>query len=343
MDKLLKEFKKTPQQSGVELAKRLKISRQALHKKLKPLLREEKILKIGQGPKNTFFLLNTSQALQKTLEKNSSFQKKILLKNANEDRIYKDIELFLQLPKRLKPNVEGILHYAFTEMLNNAIDHSESKQAKISLDIFQHQTRFTIDDTGIGLFRNIETKKNLQNEMEAIQDLIKGKQTTQPEKHSGQGIFFTSKIGSLLEIQSHHKKLSFNNRLKDIFIKDIRFKKGTRILFEIEHSSTLLLKDIFDQFTNEELEFDKSLITVKLFKEGKDFISRAEAKRLLASLNHFKRIVLDFKDVKSIGQGFADEIFRVFKNQYSDIEIIPIHMHENVEFMVKRAMVNEVV
>ena len=37
-----------------------------------------------------------------------------------------------------------------------------------------------------------------------------------------------------------------------------------------------------------------------------------------------------------IGQAFADEIFRVFRNKHKEITILPINMNEEVKFMIKR-------
>ena len=39
----------------------------------------------------------------------------------------------------------------------------------------------------------------------------------------------------------------------------------------------------------------------------------------------------------TIGQAFADEIFRVYKNKNPDIQIIPINANADVEFMIKRS------
>ena len=50
----------------------------------------------------------------------------------------------------------------------------------------------------------------------------------------------------------------------------------------------------------------------------------------------FKKIILDFKGVPTVGQAFADEIFRVFQNDNPKIKIEPINMQKGVEFMVKR-------
>ena len=187
---------------------------------------------------------------------------------------------------------------------------------------------------------NIQKKKKLSSDLEAIQDLLKGKETTQPEKHSGEGIFFTSKIADLFFIDSHRKRLTFNNTLPDIFIQDIRNKKGTLVHFEITRNTLKKLENVFQEYTNEDFEFEKTQVKVSLYKQGIVYISRSQAKRLLHGLIRFKKIILDFQGVETVGQGFADEIFRVFQNQHPEIEISPIHMHENVEFMVKRAKAN---
>ena len=52
---------------------------------------------------------------------------------------------------------------------------------------------------------------------------------------------------------------------------------------------------------------------------GVEFVSRSEAKRLLAELDKFSEITFDYKGVEKVGQGFVDEIYRVWQNQNSDI------------------------
>ena len=66
-------------------------------------------------------------------------------------------------------------------------------------------------------------------------------------------------------------------------------------------------------------------------------MSRSQARRLILGLDKFKIIVLDFNKVKTIGQSFADEIFRVFQNNHPDITIETINCCKAVEFMIKRA------
>lgn len=82
----------------------------------------------------------------------------------------------------------------------------------------------------------------------------------------------------------------------------------------------------------------KTEITVHLAKEYLNFpmVSRSLAKRILSNIDKFKVVFLDFTDIQTIGQGFADEIFRVYKNKRPDIEIIPINTNDEIEFMINR-------
>ena len=66
-------------------------------------------------------------------------------------------------------------------------------------------------------------------------------------------------------------------------------------------------------------------------------ISRSQAKRLLARVDKLKVVILDFADVEMIGQAFADEVFRVFRNQHPEIDLMSIHETQAVKQMIKRA------
>jgi len=57
----------------------------------------------------------------------------------------------------------------------------------------------------------------------------------------------------------------------------------------------------------------------------------------LARIELFKLVIFDFAYVDSIGQAFADEIFRVFANQHKEIELAHIHTNEAVKQMIDRA------
>jgi hypothetical protein len=67
-------------------------------------------------------------------------------------------------------------------------------------------------------------------------------------------------------------------------------------------------------------------------------LARSEARRILSGLEKFHVVTLDFDRVETVGQGFADEIFRVFTNSFPKIKIVPINMNKEVQFMVTRAV-----
>ncbi|MBQ6421232.1 MAG: STAS-like domain-containing protein [Clostridia bacterium] len=68
---------------------------------------------------------------------------------------------------------------------------------------------------------------------------------------------------------------------------------------------------------------------MKLYFESAP-VSRSQAKRLCARLEGFREVSLDFADVEWIGQGFADQVFRVFQNENPEIRLLPLNMNRDV-------------
>lgn len=259
-------------------------------------------------------------------------------KNLSEDIIFNEIKKKSGILRGLAENIYNIIDYAFTEMLNNAIEHSKSKIIDVVMKRDKVNVRFAITDKGVGIFNNIMQEKGLGSHLEAIQDLLKGKQTTFPKGHSGEGIFFTSKIANVLIIQSSQKKLVFDNTEEDIFIKDTKNFTGTRVSFAIQSHSGKNLNDIFKKFTDDSFEFNKTEVQVKLYRLGVEYVSRSQARRIIVGLDKFKMVILDFNEVKSIGQAFADEILRVWQANHPGIKIVSKNANENVDFMIHRAV-----
>ena len=100
------------------------------------------------------------------------------------------------------------------------------------------------------------------------------------------------------------------------------------------------LISIFKKYQDSEsLEFNRTEIFVELSRLGQEtLISRSQAKRIIFGLEKFHLITLDFSRVRLIGQGFVDEIFRVFSQANPDIEIKYVHANDDVEFMIKRSV-----
>ncbi len=243
-------------------------------------------------------------------------------------------------------NISRIWEHGFTEMFNNAIDHSQGTKINVLVRVDAVNTTIIISDNGIGIFRNIKNRFNLQNEREALLELSKGKLTTDRKKHSGEGIFFTSRIFDMFIILSYDISFSHNDNAKsyqDIFLEQKLDNTddcdGTSVLMRLSNNSKRKLLDVFNTFSvDDEYSFDKTLIPIELARYGDDnLISRSQAKRVMARIDLFKSVILDFKDVPYIGQAFADEIFRVFANEHPDIEILVINANEEVSKMISRA------
>lgn len=80
-------------------------------------------------------------------------------------------------------------------------------------------------------------------------------------------------------------------------------------------------------------------LTVSGMSDDLPPIARSEAKRLLEGHERRSSITLDFAGVERIGQAFADEIFRVFANEHSAVELIAVNALPEVQQMIRRAEV----
>ena len=336
---ILKKLKGKSEIKVADIVKATGFSRAYVNRFFKELREEGKIVLLGKANKARYVLAQ-KEAIRKANKKILEFHAVLKNKGIREEeilgKIKKNTGIFLNLPR----NVVEILDYAFTEVLNNAIEHSRSNVIKIDMKRDQEIIRFDIIDRGIGIFNHIMRKRKLKSELEAIQDLIKGKQTTAPATHSGEGLFFTSKVGDRLTIKGSTKKLMFNKILDDIFISDIKNIKGTKVNFIINIKSEQGLVEVFRQYSKDLFEFNKTKVVVRLYRENRSFMSRSQAKRILSGLEKFKIIVLDFDRVNVIGQSFADEIFRIWQDHHPDIRIQWINSNDNIDFMIGRAINN---
>ncbi len=335
---LVKARKKIKSRDIVSL---LKVSRQYVNLLLNSLMTDEKLIKVG-STKNAFYVLPQYAAEHIEVFPTRVFKK---LKNSNleEHKILEQVENSCPLILNLGENIRSIFAYAFTEMLNNAIEHSNSENIEVEVTLAKGKLGFVIADYGVGVFKNIMRKKNLGSVIEAIQEISKGKLTTKPQAHSGEGIFFTSKTADTYILDSYGTQMIVKNAAKrDLFMaKPEILRRGTRVTFTIATSSERHLKDVFDEFTevvpNGDFGFDKTEIKVKLFTEGTIHVSRSQARRILTGLEKFTSIIFDFEKVPLIGQAFADEIFRVFYNKYPDIKLNTTNTNDAVKFMITRA------
>ena len=78
--------------------------------------------------------------------------------------------------------------------------------------------------------------------------------------------------------------------------------------------------------------------TLRIVENGRKLISRSEARRVLRRTLPAGDVILDFKGVDLVGQGFADEVFRVWARMHPETHFVPVNMSEPVAFMVERAI-----
>lgn len=325
---IVENVEKHPGNISKVTAHHFKITRQAVNKHLQRLT-EEKILAESGKTRNRIYKLSP------LVEWRGHYQ---ITSGLAEDVAWtKDVRPALgQLPD----NVSNIWHHGFTEMFNNAIDHSGGT------DIFVHIKKTAADaemllwDNGVGIFKKIQTALNLLDERHAVLELAKGKLTTDPRNHTGEGIFFTSRMFDSFDILSGGVFFSHDFGTPEDWISELdQSQSGTFVWMKLYNHTARTTRKIFDQYSSgDDYSFNKTVVPVKLAKYGDDnLISRSQAKRLLARVELFKIVVLDFSGVDIIGQAFADEIFRVFAQQHPDIHLVVVHANSQVKRMIDRA------
>ncbi len=247
----------------------------------------------------------------------------------------------------LPPNVRNIVHHGFTEMVNNAIDHSQGTHVFVLLDQSEKRVALAVSDDGIGIFKKITDALQLVDPRQAIFELSKGKLTTDPSKHSGEGIFFTSRMFDGFSIEANHLNYRHIESAEHDWLEDDKntFPDGSAVSMEISLDSTRTSAQVFEQYMNapQDYGFNKTIVPMKLAQYGDEqLVSRSQAKRLIARFDRFKVVVLDFEGVAEVGQAFADELFRVCARAHPDVELVPVHLSEQVERMWLRAVNSDI-
>ncbi|MFM9968629.1 MAG: STAS-like domain-containing protein [Burkholderiales bacterium] len=328
---ILQNLNEHPNDIARVVATQFGISRQAANQHLKALVARGAVTHTG----NTRARIYAMPSLQ-NWEK--SFP---LSEDLEEDRVWRDdiAPILTDLPK----NAVGIWNYGFTEMLNNAKDHAAGTSLRIQLQRNAESARITLHDNGVGIFRKIQAALGLSDERHAVLELAKGKLTTDPDRHTGEGIFFTSRMFDEFMIDSGGVHFSHQSEKKEDWIVEPEEPlPGTAVSMKLSNHTTKTAKQVFDQFTSgDDYGFTKTIVPVKLARYGtENLVSRSQAKRLLTRVEKFKTVILDFEGIDAIGQSFADEIFRVFAKQNTGIELLRSNAMPDVENMIARAVGN---
>jgi hypothetical protein len=310
-------------------------SRQYIRLVLLEMVKTGELMQAGRGRGAGYASPENAPVLHKY------YRRRLINEDLEEHLVFDRLKQAAPFLSRLKENVFSIFDYAFQEMLNNAIDHSRSRSITIHAQQIHNFLYFEVRDQGVGIFANIQKKLGLEDELAAIGELMKGKTTTDPENHTGEGIFFTSKAADIFVLDSHDLRLRVDNLVGDIFVEELpRHHSGTVVKFWVNPKSSRHLSEIFKRYQTDpdDHAFNQTEIRVKLFTIGTVYVSRSQARRVMAGLDKkFQSIILDFDKVPTIGQAFADEIFRVYKNRHPEMTILAINANPAVQFMIDRA------
>ncbi|MHB8424896.1 MAG: STAS-like domain-containing protein [Gammaproteobacteria bacterium] len=328
---ILENVEQHPLDISKVTAGHFKITRQAINKHLHTL-EDEKTLKTEGNTRNKSYKLCPITDWIKRYEIESGLAEDVVWRN--------DISPVLGA---IPENVIDIWHYGFTEMFNNAIDHSGGTAIIVTIKKTATRTEMMLADNGVGIFKKIQTELNLLDESHAIFELHKGKLTTDPKNHTGEGIFFSSRMFDEFNILSGGIYFSHEFEKAEDWILEREFKNGTAVFMTLNNHTARTTRKVFDHYASgKNYGFHKTVVPVKLAQYGNEkLISRSQAKRVVARIELFKVVMFDFNGVELIGQAFADEIFRVFAKQHPEIELLPINTNSAVKRMILRAKSGE--
>lgn len=311
------------------VAAQVGVSRQTVAARVRALLADGLLAKSG----------TTRPTYQLGLHRRQVFE--YPLEGLAEDRVWtRDVAPLLHgLPRE----VFDICHHGLTEMVNNAIDHSEGRNVTVQVARDPSQVSLGVADDGVGIFRKIARALDLPDDRLALLELAKGKLTTDPRRHSGEGVFFTSRMFDTYQIMSGGLLFDHDGRAPEDWLFDTDDAlEGTEVFMQIASDSPRLMADIYAQYSSgpDDYTFAKTVVPVRLARVGdENLVSRSQAKRLLLRVEGFRVVVLDFAEVARIGQAFADEVFRVFANDHPEIELQAVHATSEVQQMIRRAEV----
>lgn len=246
----------------------------------------------------------------------------------------------------LPPAVDNLLHYGFTEVVNNANDHSAGQHLRLRCAATPEAVHLWIQDDGIGVFERLRAALGLPDVRLALLELSKGKLTTDPARHSGEGLFFSSRAMDLFTLRANgmvwrRERLaggaSAVERLDDDRDAGVA---GTFAFLSLRRDARHTLRQVFDAYTTgapDDLSFDRTVVPAKLaVLAGENLLSRSQARRLASRLAGFREVDVDFEGITEIGQAFADELFRVFRQQMPAIQLQAVNASPAVSAMIRR-------
>lgn len=236
----------------------------------------------------------------------------------------------------VKENVESILHHCTTEMVNNVLDHSEAKNIVVVVRKLETELEVYVEDDGVGIFEKLQRSVGLEDPRHVALELAKGKLTTDPSRHTGEGIFFSARMCDKFLIWSGS---AVCGHVEDGIwhVREDVSRTGTTVRMGVRVDTTRTTKSVFDAFAppgiDMALAFTHTEIPAALV--GKELVSRSQAKRLLARCEQFQRVTLNFGGVTQVAPAFADEAFRVWPSQHAGVSLDHVGASDEVRARIE--------
>jgi hypothetical protein len=246
-----------------------------------------------------------------------------------------------------RPNVKNLAQTVFTEILNNALDHSEASEIAMGLHVDEDTLQMYVADNGVGIFDKIASVSRAFDRRLALLELSKGKFTSASQGHSGMGIFVSSRMMDGFAIESHQLRFDPHEARNPLapfgwFDPHKLFASGaasTSVRMSISTDSTRQAGDVYLKFFEPQevggSAFHTTEIPVRLARLSSELVSRSQAKWVMDRATQFRTVILDFEGVHHVGQAFIDEIFRVFALAHPEVTLKTINLEPPLEQLVR--------
>jgi anti-sigma regulatory factor (Ser/Thr protein kinase) len=309
-------------------AERFGITRQAVGRHLTALVSDGILRAEGEARDRRYVLVDTKKVWDLSVEE-----------NPEGDVVWR--ELVRPELVSVTENVAELCRRGFVEVYDNAIEHAGGTGVLVEIGESAGRVTLSITDNGVGLFEKLRLAFGLEDHLHALIELSKGRLTTDPDHHVGQGIFLAWRafdqfwIGSGDVMLMHRDEMNYPINLKGLM------KFGTRLSMSVRKNSDVEWRAIVERYTGAgrcDPLFSSTHVPLSLAKSGTDPLeTRSQARRILARLESFDEVMLDFEGIKEIGQAFADEIFRVFRSANPQVTLVPVNASEGVRQMISRS------
>lgn len=243
----------------------------------------------------------------------------------------------------LPAHVAQLAQHAFTELVNNAIEHSGGTKVVVSMRQTPVQVQLLVSDDGRGIFNAIGETFQIDDPDQAMLDLALGKLSTRPDAHNGRGLFYTARLADVIDLHANNQAFQQCDWQREQWRRTRpACRQGSSVYVAIRLDTERRLDAVLRRYSldGQGYGFERTVVPLALATRPSSqalsiaLASRAQARRVSARLARFRRVELDFEGLTDLGHGFADELLRVFHHQHPEVQLVPLNMAPRVAAMV---------